>query len=390
MSSKNLRWLVFLAAALALLAGAGFGAFQYAIHALKQRVERTLGPQGEVDDIRVSLNGVEVRGLHIKAPPVDKDAAGRAGAWPAGDQLRAERIVLMPSVMDLFSGKAMVKSIRVENAYIAMLRDRDGRIRVLPGLLAGQARARNAQRHTSQEAPAQADAAGLSAPRLHVGRLELVNCAIEFFDASVRTPPHKLRLEQINAAVEQLNLPDLTGVSQIDLVGVVKGVRQDGKISLSGTAELATRESGLTTRLRGVDLVALQPYLLKAAPATVSRGRFDLDLNSAVRQGILHAPGTLTLSDLELSGASTLMGLPRNVLLGAMKNREGKITLKFVLEGNINDPKFSLNEDLAKRLSAALAEALGLNIGGLAKSVGNIEGGIAKGIGESVRKLIGK
>ena len=58
------------------------------------------------------------------------------------------------------------------------------------------------------------------------------------------------------------------------------------------------------------DLVTLQAYLLKAAETGVKRGTLDLDLNASVKKGILHAPGTLTLKNLELSSTSgTLMAL---------------------------------------------------------------------------------
>lgn len=39
------------------------------IHTLKTQVEKALGPQSEVREIKVGLNAVEILGLRIKAPP---------------------------------------------------------------------------------------------------------------------------------------------------------------------------------------------------------------------------------------------------------------------------------------------------------------------------------
>ena len=151
-----------------------------------------------------------------------------------------------------------------------------------------------------------------------------------------------------------------------------------------------TKDSEIATSLRGVDLVALQPYLIKANEAGVRRGSLDLDLKSTVRKNVLKAPGKLTLTGLELASSGgtlgTFMGMPRQVVVNALKNRKDQITMRFTLEGNLNDPKFSLNEDLAHRIGAGVADSLGVSIEGLARGVG----GATKGIGDSIRGLFGK
>lgn len=57
------RWIIILIATLLALLLGGFAALQFAIHSLKGQVEKTLGPQGEVKEIRVNLTGVEIIGL---------------------------------------------------------------------------------------------------------------------------------------------------------------------------------------------------------------------------------------------------------------------------------------------------------------------------------------
>lgn len=372
MTTQTRRWPLIVGGIFIALLIAAFAAFQFGIKTLKNKVEQALGPYGEVKEIRVSLTAVEVVGIRIRAP----EDAGKHGTWPVQDQLRAERILIVPALRDLLSANVVLHSIRVEGAYLSMLRGKDGRMRVLPSLL---------------EKPAIADK-NSSAPPVSIGKIELVDSVVEFFDATVRQPPLKIRLEQINATVENLHLPDLNGQSKIAVEGVLKGVQRDGKISISGPIELASKESELTTRLRGVDLVALQPYLIKAAETGVRKGALDLDLKSTVHKGALHAPGTLTLSGLELasSGGGTFMGMPRNAVVSMMKGKNDQIAIKFALDGNINDPHFSLNENLMTRVGSSMAGTLGISIEGLAKGVGGAGSGIAKGVSESVGKLFGK
>ncbi len=118
MTVRKKRWIIILIATLLALLLGGFAALQFAIHSLKGQVEKTLGPQGEVKEIRVNLTGVEIIGLRIKAPPSDT-AAAKQTLWPATDQLRAERILITPSFSDLLTGRVALRILRIEGAYIA-------------------------------------------------------------------------------------------------------------------------------------------------------------------------------------------------------------------------------------------------------------------------------
>ncbi len=268
-----------------------------------------------------------------------------------------------------------------------MLRTRNGQMKVLPSLLGAKAEA------AGKPMPDPAGKTGEGKPdtQISIGKITLTEGIIEFYDGSIRSTPVKIRLEQIDASIGKLLLPGLTGHTAIKIDGVLKGNRQDGKLAIDGSIELATKDSGLSTRLRGVDMTVLQPYLIQATETGVRRGTLDLDLKSSVAKGKLRAPGTLTLADMELASSSgTFMGLPRNAAVGLMKDKKGRISVKFVLEGDINDPKFSLNEHLTTRLGSSLASSLGVSLESLTKGVGSVGSGSAKGIGDSAKKLLRK
>jgi len=213
-------------------------------------------------------------------------------------------------------------------------------------------------------------------------------------------PPLKIRLEQVQATLHDVVLPALTGKTRFNLAGVLKGVQRDGAVTIAGWAEFATEDSSVKTALRSVDLVALEPYLIKAPETGVQKGTLDLDLQSNVSNGRLMAPGKLTISGLKLaqtkSAFSTFMGVPREAVVAALKNRENKIAVNFVLEGDVNNPQFSLNETLTTRLASSMAESLGVSLGGVAAGVGALgQGGVeaagkaAKGAGSAVQRLFG-
>ncbi len=351
------RLALILLAAIAVLAAAGWLAIPFAVKALKGQVVHALGAESEVGEIVVGWSTVELRRIRIRAP---KD-------WPAEDTLRAGRIVIEPDLRGLLSARVRIKRITVEDGYLSIRRTRDGHLLVLPSLLGKPAESNTRPRPIS------------------IGTVELKPSVIEFYDASIRKTPHKLRLERINATLDGLELPSLKGRTRLKLEGVVKGVQQDGSLLTEGWIELASKDSEIDTRLRGVDLIALQPYLIKAAETGVKRGELDLDLKSAVHGNRLRAPGELKLSHLELSSAGGgFMGIPRQAVLSALKNHQDQITIQFTLEGDINDPRFSLNESIGKRLGTSLAQSLGIDIEGLSRGIGNA----AQGIGGAIKKLL--
>jgi len=360
------RGLLWLSAIVLVLTALTAGGLYLATRILKSQVESALGPHGTVGNIRVGFSSIEVLDLKIKA----------AAGWPAGEELSARRVVIVPDLRALLSRDIRISSIRIEEAYLSMLRRKDGQLLLVPSLLAASAKTK--------------DSPGKAMQQITVGGITLENCAVDFFDATVRQPPLRLRLEQVNSRLGTIALPELRGRTAIELTGIIKGVQRDGRLNLKGNAEIATRDSELTTQLRGVDLVALQPYLIKATESGVRRGALDLDLKSTVRNHRLSAPGTITLSQLELTGSGNFMGMSRATLVSTLKDRQGKITAKFVLEGRIDDPKFSLNEGFALQVGSSLGKVLGISLEGLTKGVGSVGSSAAKGLGETIEKLFGK
>ena len=351
--------------------------YRIAVGILKGKVVEALGPGSEIQDIQVGWSGVVVRGLRIKGPQ----------GWPAQDALRAERVTIVPSLLDLLSGEIQVRSVTIEKPYLSALRAKDGKLRVVPTLLE-----RPASKGEGEPR--------VAAPPVRIATITLRDGVVEFFDATVAKPPLKLRLEQLQASVRNALVPALTGKSDFDLTGILKGVRQDGRIKVGGWAEGATRDSTVKTELRGVDLVALQPYLSTAAEVRVQKGLLDLDIQSEVRKNRLRAPGRIAIAGLELAPSQgmmgTFMGVPRGAVLALLKDKGNRIAMDFLIEGDITNPKFSLNEALSVRMAASMAKTLGVSIQGVAEGVGMLGrkgaeavGGTAKGIGDAIGGLFG-
>ena len=368
--------LIALVALVVLIVGAVVG-FRIAVGILRDRVATALGPDSEIRELRVGWTALQVEGLRIK---------GGTG-WPAVDTLRADRVVIVPSLRSFLSDQIQVSSITFVKPYLSALRTREGKLQVVPSLLAE---------------PATKEPAGVAGPArtVAISRITLEEGVLELFDATVAQPPLKIRMEQIQATVRDVVAPTLKGQTQLEITGMVKGVQRDGRVTISGWTEVATRDSSVKTQLRSVDLVALQPYLIKTAESRVQEGALDLDLQSEVRQNRLRAPGKVTISGLQFAPArgafDTFMGVPRTAVVNFLKNKDSKIQVDFILEGDIDNPHFTLNEAFATRMASAMAERLGVSLQGVVEGVGGLGrqgleagGEAAKGVGGALRKLSG-
>lgn len=346
---------------LALFALAAFLLLQLALHRLPAQVAAALGPRASVQAIEVGWRGVEVLQLVVR---------GDGARWPAEHELRADRVLIEPTWQSLWRGPWRMSRIRVEGAYVSMLRQRDGRLIVLPSLI-------GPQRATGAAPPA--------APPLRelvVDAVELRGATVDFFDATVAPPrgaPHRMRLAELKADVGPVVLPALDEPMAIELDAAFKGVQRDGRLTARGQLTPATRDAALKVEARGVDLVALQPYFLRRGEAAVRHGALDMTLDAKVAQQKLRAPGKLTIHNLELQSGSGLLGtfsgVPVQAVLAAM-SRDGRIDLAFTLEGQLDDPKFSLNELFAARFAVGLAQKLGASVEGVVEGVGSLIKGL--------------
>ena len=351
------------AGGLAAVALVAYALFQLAVGQMRTGIEQALGPRASVGALRVGWSGIVIEDLRVR---------GERPRWPAEDELRAARVRVMPELSSLFSGAWRVRLVKVEGAYVSVLRRRNGSLQVVPGLV--------------RQPPATADTPERR-QAVHIASIVLEGASVDFFDASVRQPAHRMRFENLDVALEDLALPNLDQPLKIDLQGVFKGAaakagagaRRDGDIHIAGRVTPSTREGHIAARLTGVDLVALEPYLLKVHESGVKRGTLDLQLDARVAGQQLRAPGMLVLKDLELGSGGgvfgTFAGVPRQAVLASL-SRDGRIELQFTLEGRLDDPRFSLNEALALRVAAGLAESLGVSLGGVVEGVGGVIRGL--------------
>ncbi|CAD6559864.1 DUF748 domain-containing protein [Paraburkholderia metrosideri] len=373
--SKGKRWLIAVGGILLVLIVVVVGALQFAQRQVKERVIAALGPLGSAESIDVGLTSVHLTNVLLKAPP----------GWPAGDPLRADEITLTPDIRDLLARRIHIRSVVVRGFDMAVLRTKDGSLNLLPNL-------RDSVNKSDQDTSGASGAEPATPREKQIDQIRFEQGNFHFYDMTVGPPAFKVTVSNANATVGNLHLPELTEQTTVDVSGSIKGPAHTGTVSFGGWIIIASRDSHTTSKLRGIDIVMLDPYLLKkaGARAQITGGTVDLTVESTVHNYQLHAPGSVTVHNLQLADSDspldTFLSIPTKAVVAALKSHNGDITLHFVLDGNLRDPKFSVREGIMKRLGAGFAKELGVSVEGVAKGAGET----VKGLGNALKNLLGQ
>jgi uncharacterized protein involved in outer membrane biogenesis len=361
-----------------LLVTIALGGLYFVQHEVKERIVEALAPLGTAESIDVGFSAITLRRVRLTAPD----------DWPTHDAMTADEITMTPDVRDLLQHHVHIRSVVVRGFNLALVRTASGRLELLPKLRQSISQPANAASGASAEADKRPP---LPAEKL-IDHIAFADGQFVFYDAYIGKPPYKVTITDSSASVDHIHLPDLTEPTRLSMKGSIKGPTHTGKVTFDGWMKIASKDSQTTTTLRGVDVVTLDPYLLKkaGAKAQVKGGTLDLNMQAAVTSYHIHAPGAVTLHHLQLAETDdpldTFMQIPTRAAVAALKEHGDDITLHFTIDGNLRDPKFKLNESLITELRANFAKALGVSAEGVAKGAGET----VKGLGNALKNLLGQ
>lgn len=370
------RWQIIALAAVALLGVAVIGGYRMGVKLLQRQIVEALGPGSRLSELKVNWFSVELVELSIDGPK----------GWPAKRTLEAERVVVYPDLRSLLNDNIRISSIVIEKPYLSMLRT-PGKLTLVPSLT---------EPEPGQKKPR---SNGNGSRSVTIAAIEIIDGTLDVFDATVSRPPLRTRIESVQAMLQDVTAPPTDRI-RFDISGIVKGLRQDGRLNITGWVGPGARDSSSRIALAQADLVALQPDLVKRNEARVANGTLDLNLNSEVRNNRLDGKGKVVLRSLQFAPSrglfDTFMGLPRNAVIRFLKDHNDAIDVDFTLTGDTRNPNFSLNEDLSTRIATGMAGQLGVSIRDVAESLGTIgrkgvegAGGVVEGLGSAVKRLFG-
>lgn len=343
---------VLLAAVLAILALAG-------TRLVELRIANMLGPRAQVGNVQVGWREVVLTDVKI---------AGTGDAAPAS----ARRVVAEPEWTSFLQHEAVFRKITIEGFDFAVLRTPDGDMQISPALQAALREADNANDPSRRKNPIRADDIVLTDGRL------------DFLDAAVSKPPHRIPFNQVTARLHPLVLPAEGQRSDMEFKGSVEENRNGAAtVTAKGSLEVGGTDADMKVAVRNMDIRYAAPYLAENGAGSLSGGAMDLDMQTTIAKRQLKASGVVALRGLKFSGDGSLFSLPRKAVLAAMEDRNGALRMEFSLSGSLDNPKFSASRGFAAQIARGVGHVLGVGAEGAASGVA----GAVKDVGDAISDL---
>ena len=225
---------------------------------------------------------------------------------------------------------------------------------------------------------AQPGAAGTFAVALRRVRVE--QGALDFSDDSL-SPGFVAKIYDLAGTANGLS-SDREARSQFNLEGRVD---EFGYARLSGSVNpFAPRNrSTFRVQLRNVDLATASPYSMRFAGYRIATGRLTLDLNYRVRDSAIEGDNKITLEKFTLGErveSANALKLPFELAVALLKDPDGTISLDLPVNGNLDDPQFSLVPLIWK----AFGHLIGNIVAAPFRALAHLFGGSTEGEGGAI------
>ncbi len=375
---KRFKVLLIVAIALVVVLGGSIAILiKYTNKIIKGELERRLGKTFSIEKIDLAWGHVEATGIRLK------NAAGKEVVYVGSLSVRAD-------FMGLLRKQYIISDITLKNPYVFVEIDKKGNI-VNP-VLPVEAKPVKPEKEGKREQPV---------PPTTVKKIEVVNGSVDYLDRKTPATPVLTKLRNVDFVIKDISMPFTDSFSNYTLSANIPGNTGTGMIKSNGKIKIKTKDMDLKANVRELDITSFKPYYQKEGPVNVTKGLLDLDINVMVESQKIHAPGTAVLKNLEFARGSGMgskfMGIPLSLIVAFLKKSNNEIPVNFVVEGDLNNPKFNLAEHFTQRFSMAIAEKLGLSIKEIpesvlstgAKGAEKIGSGV-KGLGEDLKKIFKK
>lgn len=177
---------------------------------------------------------------------------------------------------------------------------------------------------------------------IHVGGIAIRDGSANFADFSLR-PNFATAIQQLNGRIGTLDNRSKQAAS-VDITGKVD---RYAPVTIKGrlTPFDPLHSLDIATVFKQVELTTLTPYSGKFAGYRIRRGRLNLDLHYRIDEGRLNAENHVLLENLQLGervDSDDAVDLPVRLAVALLKDTKGNIDIALPVQGDLNDPQFSV------------------------------------------------
>lgn len=288
------------------------------------------------------------------------------------DFLRWQRLELAD--LDYRHGQSLtIAKVNLEQPYARFMIN-DDRSTNIDDLLVPQAGDKSSPPATQKPAAPQQPLA------IRVGEVNIRNGSANFADFTL-TPNFATAVQQLNGRIGTID-----NRSPVPAPVNIEGkVDRYAPVTIKGSLNPFDPMASLdiATSFKRVELTTLTPYSGKFAGFRIRKGRLNLDLHYLITQGRLKAQNKVLVEQLQLGekvDSPDAVDLPVRLAVALLKDSQGRISIELPVEGDLNNPQFSVMpivwqtlRNLVVRAASAPFKMLGgLVAGGGSQDLGTV------------------
>lgn len=332
---------------------------------LKYEIETLLGKNFSVQEIRLTWG--EVNAFDVRF----RDRAGR-------EIFKTSNLIVNADFKGLLKKEYVISNLVLINPSLVLETDRKGNI---VGF--------TAQKEQTGDRKI--------IPPFFIKKIKIVDGSLDYLDGKVSTKPVLTKIRDIELELKDVMFPLGEQFSDYSVAAGIPGTKGTGIMNSKGKINFLTRDMDSAIIVKNIDITGFKPYFQKKGDVNITRGFLDLDMGVKVSSKKIRAPGKATLKDLQFDTGRGIgdrfLSIPLSALVSFMKKKD-QISFNFTVEGNLDNPRFNLRENLIEQITIGLAEKLGLSVTRIGESIvvlgeegaSQVGKGI-KDIGEGIRNL---
>jgi len=345
MAKKSLfkKVLIVLVVVIVVIGVAGIILIYNANKIIKAQLESALGKGFSVQEISLSWGQVDAFTIRLK------NKAGK-------EVFKTDRLTLQADFLGLLKKNIVISNLTLTNPYVFMEMDSRGNL-VSPSLP-------EEKKVEKKEKPI---------PPFLIKKIQIIKGSLDYLDRKPQQGPVLTKIRDINVEFHNINFPLGNNYSPFTLDAIIPGTQGSGSVKSKGKVKLKNKDTESKIEIRNLDILPFKPYFQKKGDVNITKGFLNLDMDLKIFNQKLNAPGKAVLRDLDFKTGpgmgSKFLGVPLSLVVAFLKNSNNEIEVNFILEGDMDNPKFSLRDSIVDKFSLATAGKLGLSIKDVGKSV---------------------
>lgn len=336
------KWFIILGITGVLLIGIYLVLSYYATKMIQTQVHKAVGPGLTIEQIKVNLTSLSLMGIHFEEPE------GRHKLF------QIEEVRIYPALLSLLGNEVRIRACTVLKPSFFFYRTKEGNW-IGPWL-------KTQKENRKNESSRPIEQKGKKSLPVKIDHLRMEKGSLDFNDMKMEGSAGPIRLEEFELILSKIEYPPVSSQSPVDFRGKMVGGLKTGKFMGNGWIDFETSDLEVLFKTEGIELKRFEPYYRKRVSAEIQSGEINMVAHISVKGNLIDAPVTLEVVDLFIGEKGTIFYIPVEKLVSRLKEQRNRLETRFRIKGDLNDPRFKLEEIFLTKVGFGLAESAGLPV----------------------------